>query len=187
MQTFTEEHIARLLDECDTKTFVGLRNTAIVLTLLETGLRSSELASVGLDDIDWQMRFIKVMGKGNKERLVPFGESLSNVLMRYLRSKGMIEGTDRVFVSQFGEPMDRYGVGRVIHSLGLKARITGVRVSPHTFRHTFAENWIVCGGDPYLAVQSDWTTHSDAAGVQMCLRHICTPAADYVRLRTLTR
>ena len=149
IQTFSQEQVDRLLAECNHKTFIGLRDYTVMLTLLDTGLRVSELCGLRLEDIDWAGGFLKVMGKGSKERMVPFGNLLTSTLRDYIRRRGEIDGETHVFLSQFAGPLDRAVVRQIIHKLGIRAGLSGVRVSPHTFRHTFARNWIMNGGDPF--------------------------------------
>jgi integrase/recombinase XerD len=149
IQTFSTDHINRLLSECNRKTFVGLRDYAMMLTMLDTGLRVSELCGLKTADIDWSTDFLRVWGKGSKERFVPFGTSVRKALREYLARKGDINAEGNVFVSHFAEPLDRRVVRVILRKLGEKARLSGVRVSPHTLRHTFAKNWILNGGDPF--------------------------------------
>lgn len=149
IETFSNDHIDRLLSECDRKTFIGLRDYAMILTMLDTGLRISELCGLKTTDIDWSSGFLRVLGKGSKERVVPFGTSVHKALRQYLERRGDINGESHVFLSHFAEPLDRRVVRVILRKLGEKAGMTGVRVSPHTLRHTFAKNWILNGGDPF--------------------------------------
>lgn len=149
IETFTDDQIAAMLDVCNRKTFIGLRDYTILLTLLDTGLRVSELCGIELQSIDWESGFIRVLGKGRKERLVPFGSSLHRTLKEYIRRRGVLDREEHIFVTQFGEQINRHRMWRIIDAIGTEAGIKGVRVSPHTFRHTFAKNWILNGGDPF--------------------------------------
>ena len=102
-----------------------------------------------LPDIDWSSSTILVLGKGGKEREIPFGKLVRRALARYLERRGEIEGEEHVFANQFGEPLTRFAVGNAIAHYGKLADIENVRCSPHTCRHTFAKNWILNGGDAF--------------------------------------
>ncbi|HEX2975729.1 MAG TPA: tyrosine-type recombinase/integrase, partial [Bacteroidales bacterium] len=149
IQTFSPNQVEALLAGCNKHTFVGLRNYTIMLTLLDTGLRVSELCGLKMQDIDRSAGLLKVMGKGSKERMVPFGASLKRILLEYLKRRGEVDNEDHVFLNQYGEQMDRYLVLRMMQDIGKKSGVSDVRVSPHTFRHTFAKNWILAGGDSF--------------------------------------
>ena len=149
IQTFSDDQVDRMLAQCSRKTFIGLRNRAMILTLLDTGLRVSELCGLMTADIDWSSGFVSVFGKGSKQRLLPFGASVRKALHEYLERRGDIHGKHQVFLSQYAEPLGRRVVNVIVQRLGEKAGVSGVRVSPHTSRHTFAKNWILNGGDPF--------------------------------------
>ena len=138
-----------MLRQCNRKTFIGLRDYTILLTLIDTGLRVSELCGLGVCDIDWSSGFMRVLGKGSKERLVPFGTTLRRALHEYIGRKGQFGGDHYLFVNQFAQRLDRRVVRLILLKLGEKAGVKGVRISPHTCRHTFAKNWILNGGDPF--------------------------------------
>jgi len=149
IHAFGDKDIEDMLRQCNRKTFVGLRDYTILLTLIDTGLRVSELCGLEAGDIDWSSGFMRVLGKGSKERQVPFGMTLRRALRDYVNRKGHVGGDHRLFVNQFAQPLDRRLVRLILVKLGQKAGVTGVRVSPHTCRHTFAKNWILNGGDPF--------------------------------------
>ncbi|MDP7620289.1 MAG: tyrosine-type recombinase/integrase [Dehalococcoidia bacterium] len=153
--TFTEAEVQALLDQPDTKTFIGLRDHLFMLLLLDTGIRLSEATGLDLDDIDLDARTIKVMGKGMKERVVGFSTALAYHLQRYLAHRGtVLETVGRknrpyVFPNAFGaRACGRTFQDRIKHH-GARAGITRVRVSPHTFRHTFAVMFVRNGGSPF--------------------------------------
>lgn len=149
IDTFTIEQIRALLGHADRKTFTGLRDYTIMLLLLETGMRVSELESIRLQDIHWTDSRILILGKGDKERLVPFQRQVKHVLKRYLASRGEIPGEDHVFVTIENMPMMKRTIQERIQDYGKAAQLQGVRVSPHTFRHTFAKMYIKNGGDAF--------------------------------------
>jgi integrase/recombinase XerD len=148
IQAFSDEQVKALLDGPDTTKFTGERDRLLLLVLLDSGLRISEALNIELGDIDRTSCTIRTIGKGGKERLVPFGTSARRALNKYLVRRGSMDH-DLVFVNEFGEQMRRNQALQNMVKYGRSGGITGVRVSPHTCRHTFARNWIRDGGDPY--------------------------------------
>ena len=142
IRPFTPDQIKRILAQPDVSTFTGLRDMALMCFLLDTGCRVSECLSLTLTDLDLKQRTARVMGKGNKERIVPFGESTAEWLTYYLEQRKKSRQSDRVLVNDFGELLTRYTVCHRIEAYGTKAGVEGVRVSPHMFRHTFAVSWL---------------------------------------------
>ncbi|MEN6370416.1 MAG: tyrosine-type recombinase/integrase [Armatimonadota bacterium] len=149
IETFTEEQINSLLATCDTSTFVGLRDKALFLTLYDSGLRITEALTLSLSDVDWTQQIFKVMGKGQQGRFVPFGLEVRRILTRYLAHREGIEGADNLFITCYGEKMKRGSVLDIVKRRAKKAHISGVRASPHTFRHTFAVQYLRNGGDVF--------------------------------------
>lgn len=143
--TLAPEHVDALLATCG-RDFVGVRDYAVILTLLDTGLRVQELVSASLDEVSIELQQLKVVGKGDKERVVPFGSGVRAAISSYLARRGDT-GNRTLFVNQYGEPITRHGVAYMLRARGKTARITGVRMSPHTLRHTFAKTWLLNGGD----------------------------------------
>lgn len=140
----------------DLSTPLGHRNLAIIETLFSCGLRVSELCGMLISHIYGQEGFIRVIGKGNKERLVPIGEKALGDIENYLarRRAWAIPGTnaDELFVSQRGKSITRVMVFYIVKDLASKA---GIRknVSPHTLRHSFATE-LVRGGADLRVVQA---------------------------------
>lgn len=132
---FTLDQIIDLLALCDENTFLGVRNKAIILTLLDTGLRLSELADIQLTDIDFEAGIIKVMGKGAKERVVRVGRLAQKALLRYLLMRK--DNHPCLWVTEERRPLRARGIQIMIRRLGKRAGLTNVRCSAHTFRHTF--------------------------------------------------
>lgn len=144
INTFSMEQVDAVLQTCG-KDFPGVRDRAIILLLTDSGLRASELAGLELQDVDWTGQTVLVLGKGDKERLVPFGQATRQALAQYVARRGDLE-TNAVFVSTLGQQLNRYRVRDVIIGRCDKAGITGVRCSPHTFRHTMAVSYLRNGG-----------------------------------------
>ncbi|WP_379161311.1 tyrosine-type recombinase/integrase [Paenibacillus sp. sgz5001063] len=148
IETFSNAQIKALLDAPNRVTFTGYRDYVIMLTLLDTGIRISELEGLEVTSIDWRDRMLKVYGKGRKERLVPFSRTLDKHLREYTEMRGYLT-TPRLFVNIDNNPFQVRGIQQAIQLYGQAARIKGVRVSPHTFRHTFAKMYIMNGGDSF--------------------------------------
>jgi len=141
----------------------------MILVLLDCGLRVSELVGVQLQDIDWADQTIRVLGKGNKERVVPFGQGTKSALTAWLTKRASLE-TESLWCNHYGEPMRRWRVRDMLTDRGAKAGITGVRCSPHTLRHTCAVSYLRAGGD--LLTLQRLLGHSSVAVTQRYLESI---------------
>jgi integrase/recombinase XerD len=148
IQTFSEEQLERLLRQPDRHTFTGLRDYTLLLFLLETGVRINECLEISLEDIRMTDGQILIHGKGSKQRLVPFQSKFRRALQDYLKIRGKVE-SKALFVTIDGNQVSKRYVQELIQAYGEKAKITGVRVSPHTFRHTMAKYYILAGGDVF--------------------------------------
>jgi site-specific recombinase XerD len=150
--TFSAEQIQRLLGALDPGTPTGFRDYAIILVFIDTGIRLSELVNLRLEDIDFGQSCFLVNGKGNKERVVPFGSQVRRALWRYLgtvRPDPESSQVSRFFLSRQGFPLKPRAVQSMISRAGRRANVSGVRCSPHTFRHTFAKQYLLNGGDVF--------------------------------------
>jgi site-specific recombinase XerD len=151
VNTFSQEHITRLFTLCRNSNSLGCRNLAIILLLLDSGIRVSELVSIDIGDVDLAEGSIRIRrAKGNKERIVPIGSLVQKSLWKYIhnnRPQPLTSKITRLFLSEGGLPLTRSGIQQILRRYGKKAGITGVRCSPHTFRHTFARNYLLNGGD----------------------------------------
>lgn len=148
IDTFTEEQIEALLNVPSLRRFSGIRDKTLMMLLLDTALRIGEATNIRLDDINWTSSYIKVMGKGAKERIVPFGRIVKAQLKTYLERRGDLD-IDYLFVGEFGEKFSIKQAQDNISGYGKRAGVTGVRVSPHTFRHTAALFYLRSGGDAF--------------------------------------
>lgn len=148
IETLSLEQVEALLATCD-KSFLGIRDRAIILLLLDTGIRAQECSMLELTDVSLSDNEILVVGKGDKERTVPFGLTTGQAMRSYLNRRGEIPNEKRAFVTQYGGALDRYRIRDLIKRRGQDAGISGVRCSPHTFRHTFAVQYLRNGGDVF--------------------------------------
>ena len=107
-----------------------------------------------------------MIGKGKKERLVPFGKTSCEILKKYLEIKKKIFGeSEYIFLTRNGNRLSRRQASKNIERIGKKAGIKGIRISPHTFRHTFAKNYLLNGGDVFTL--KEILGHSNLETVQI--------------------
>jgi site-specific recombinase XerD len=143
---FSDSQLDALFRMAEGDSLRARRWTAVLWLLLDTGLRLSELTGLALERVDLELGTARVVGKGGKERLVPIGSAALFALRRYLdRRGGPARGA--VFLDDDGRPLSPTAVYKGIRNLGARAGISGVRCSPHTFRHTFATRYLLLGGD----------------------------------------
>lgn len=148
IETFSPEQIEAVLRTCG-RNFLGIRDRAVILTLLDTGIRASELSGVELGDVLWTERSFRIFGKGAKERIVPFGQGVRQALASYLAVRSETLATRALFVTQYADPLDRHRVRELVKKRCEQAGIKGVRLSPHTLRHTCAVSYLRSGGDTF--------------------------------------
>ncbi len=154
--TLSIEEIDEIIGAIDMSKETGERNRAILETLYGCGLRVSELVELKISDIFFNDGFIKVTGKGNKERLVPFGSVARKHIVLYMdHARNHLEirkgHEDFLFLNRRGSKMSRVMIFYIIRELAEKAGIRK-QISPHTFRHSFATH-LVEGGADLRAVQ----------------------------------
>jgi len=138
-----------ILDIPDQNTVVGLRNVCILELLYSTGIRVGELVNIKVTDIDFNQKRIKILGKGNKERYVLFGNKCYELLKRYLSSSRpnlLKTSSDYLFLNQRGTGVSVRTVEMIVDNI-VKASSVKLNVSPHTLRHTFATHMLDNGAD----------------------------------------
>jgi integrase/recombinase XerD len=150
------EEIEQLFSVIDHSTADGIRNRAILETLYSSGLRVSELVDLRISNLFFDIGFIKVTGKGDKERLIPIGNDAINyigIYVQHVRNHQTIKpvAENVLFLNRRGTKLSRVFIFMVIKDLALKAGIKK-NISPHTFRHSFATH-LVEGGADLRAVQ----------------------------------
>jgi len=171
VNTFSHEQITSLVNYCRTSNDAGYRNLAIILLLLDSGIRVSELVNIEIEDVNLAEGHIIIrIAKGNKERFVPVGSLVQKTLWKYLnqyRPKPITERVTRLFLSQYGIPLTKSGIQQMLRRYGKRAGISGVRCSPHVFRHSFAKNYLLNGGDIFSLQKI--LGHSSLASVRIYL------------------
>lgn len=149
--TLSTEEIDLLIGAIDLSTPEGERNKAMLETLYSCGLRVSELISLKISDLFFDEGFIKVTGKGNKQRFVPISPSTQKYIETYkdlIRNHGSIQKgfEDTLFLNRRGKQLTRAMVFTIIKELALKINLKKT-ISPHTFRHSFATHLLENGAD----------------------------------------
>jgi len=149
-QTLSEAQVEALLAAPNTETPLGLRDRAMLELLYASGLRVSELVGLPMLSLNLREGVLRITGKGNKERLVPFGEEAADSLQNYLsQSRPVLLGkknSPAVFVTQQGTAMSRVMFWKLIKKYALLADVH-VPLSPHTLRHAFATHLLNHGAD----------------------------------------
>ena len=176
VNTFTNEQLVRLLELCRSGNGKGYRNMAIVLLLLDSGIRVSECKEIELDDVNLENGCIMIRnGKGSKERIVPVGSLVQKTLWKYIkqfRPQPLTQQVKALFLSDKGLPLTRNGIQQMLRRYGRKAGINGIRCSPHTLRHTFAKNYLLNGGDIFSLQKM--LGHSSLASVRLYVNLFAT-------------
>ncbi len=167
-KTLSEGQVEALLAAPDVSTPLGLRDRAMIELMYASGLRVSELVSLKGIEVGMNEGVLRVTGKGNKTRLLPFGEEALAWMTRYLEQgraqilQGQVD--DALFVTARGGPMTRQMFWTLIKKYALQAGIT-VRLSPHTLRHAFATHLLNHGAD--LRVVQLLLGHADISTTQI--------------------
>ncbi len=150
-EILTDDEINKLIDAIDDSKPEGIRNKAILETLYSCGLRVSELVDLRLSNLHFEQEFLKIGGKGEKERLVPISKRAIEDIKKYLvvsRKKLNIEkGNENiVFLNRRGKKLSRVMIFTIIKNLADKIKLNK-NISPHTFRHSFASALVQGGAD----------------------------------------
>lgn len=170
-RVLSRDAVAVMLEGCSDETPLGLRNRAILYTLYATGCRVSEVAGLRVQSRQIEHAFLRVVGKGNRERLVPLSEPAALLLERYteevrprLLLRARTDPGDVLFLSHRGRPLERVRIYQVVQAA---ARAAGLRVacSPHALRHSFATH-LVSGGADLRSVQ-EMLGHKSLATTQI--------------------
>jgi len=148
VSTLSDEEIIAIVHTLNPNNHCEARNLTIFMLLLDTGLRIGELVSLKMQDIHINEAFVKVMGKGKKERIVPVGNNAQKALQRYLfryRTRPAHAGIENVFLSVHGTPLTENNMRLMFARLGQRSGVH--RLHAHLCRHTFATRFLTNGGD----------------------------------------
>jgi site-specific recombinase XerD len=137
--------LKRLFQACAGKGFEARRDTALIMLLLDTGARRAEMAGLKLTDVDLDLDVLLVLGKGRRERTLPFGRKAGEALDRYLRARGRHKHAELpwLWLGQRGR-LTEWGLVLMLRRRGAQVGLPGLH--PHQLRHTFAHEWLVQGG-----------------------------------------
>jgi integrase/recombinase XerC len=149
----SEEEMARLLDAPEGDNPLGRRDRAILELFYASGLRLSELVGLGVDDVNVSAQMVRTLGKGGKQRLVPFNKTTANALRAYLKDRAFLvrtaprrHGAEPLFVNYRGTRLTVRSVDRLVRRYALVSRVRP-GISPHALRHSFATHLLQRGAD----------------------------------------
>jgi integrase/recombinase XerD len=140
------DEVDKLLAAPDTGTPKGLRDRAMLEVLYATGLRVSELIGLRLEGVNIEAGFVRCIGKGSKERIVPLGASAASAVAAYLRVRQVRKPTNCLFLNHRGESLSRMGFWKILRAYGLQAGVKK-KLTPHVLRHSFATHLLERGAD----------------------------------------
>ena len=140
------EEVDKLLAAPDTSTERGLRDRAMLEVLYATGLRVSELIGLRVDGVNTEIGFVRCIGKGSKERMVPLGESAALAVSAYLQVRRVPKPTNYLFLNNRGGRLSRMGFWKILKGHGAHADIKK-KLTPHVLRHSFATHLLERGAD----------------------------------------
>jgi site-specific recombinase XerD len=153
IKTLTSDHLKKLLAAIDRNTAFGAKYYCILMLFLDTGVRVSEVVKIKLSDVDFKQGLVTVLGKGKKERPVPFSKLTRKELNRYVnkfRSQTDCKNSPYLFPIASGEHISINSVQQFVRRLVDKAGLNGTKCSPHIFRHTFATQSIANGANVFV-------------------------------------
>jgi integrase/recombinase XerD len=147
--TFSDAHLNALFSTCDLGHPLGFRDYTIMLVLLDTGIRVAEVCGLTLESM--HQTYLKIDGKGRKEREVGICPTTAKFLWKYVQMHRVAadDSVVALFTNFAGKPLRPSGVEKVIQRARDAAGITDIPVTPHKFRHTFARTWLERGGELY--------------------------------------
>ncbi len=145
IRPFSTQGIQRMRMLTSGNRFADVRNRAVILLLLDTGIRLNELSHIQLKDIDFDRETVRIYGKGNKERMVRIGRNTQKALLRYLLARH--DEYPCLWLNVSRRPISRDGIQTAVEKLCKSAEITNAKPGPHTFRHAAAIIFLRNGGD----------------------------------------
>ncbi len=146
VEVFTADELTRIVGTADSKGFLDVRDRAILLVLIDLGVRLDEVTGITLADVDLRGQTITVEGKGRIRRTLPVGRTAAAALDRYLRARRHHRLADRAefWIGPKG-PLTNSGIYQMVRRRAMQAG--GIDANPHKFRHTFSNDWLVSGGN----------------------------------------
>jgi integrase/recombinase XerD len=160
--------VGALLDSPGEDDAFEQRDRAILEMFYACGLRVSELASLKRGDVNLQVGFVRCIGKGRKERIVPVGGPAAQALQEYLSAlrPRLVKdpAQDRIFLSRTGKPLDRHNIYRLVQRYARRAGIT-IKMTPHSLRHCFASHLLAGGAD--LRIVQELLGHASVTTTQI--------------------
>lgn len=166
-EVLTIDEVLKMIKSLEGNDPIKMRNLALIETIYGSGLRVSELLNLKVSDVHLTAKYVKIMGKGNKERNVPLGDMSINAIREYLtkaRVQLIKEENNFLFVNQYGNKLSRQGFYKLLQKLSSDVGITK-SVSPHTLRHSFATHLLESGVD--LKTLQDLLGHEDISTTQI--------------------
>ncbi|MGQ9628870.1 MAG: site-specific tyrosine recombinase XerD [bacterium] len=164
----TPDEVEKLLLQPNTRKPRGIRDRTMLEVLYATGMRVSELVSLKVADVNLDVGYVRTLGKGSKERIIPLGSVAREWVDRYLRGarKRLLRGrrTEYLFFTRGGHPMTRFRFWQIVRQYSRSAGIEK-KISPHTLRHSFATHLLERGAD--LRSVQEMLGHSDIATTQI--------------------
>ena len=166
--TLSIEEVDELLKTPNLKDFKGMRDKASLELMYATGMRVSELINLRMNDVNLGVGFVKCFGKGDKERIVPFGKKAKESIIRYLDKSRPVflkkKTSNFLFLTRLSKPMSRQAFWKTIKKYTRKARIRK-RITPHSLRHSFATHILERGAD--LRIVQEMLGHADISTTQI--------------------
>ncbi len=148
-EVLSVEEVGAIMDSVDLSKWTGVRDRAILEVLYGCGLRVSEAVGLKISMVYLDDGFVRVVGKGNKERIVPMGEMAVDAVRKYIQVRPEPESPqfdDIMFLNRFGRPLSRVSMFNMVKKQAIAAGVSK-EISPHTFRHSFATHLIENGAD----------------------------------------
>lgn len=159
------EEVERIINAVNTSTWMGMRDRALLEVLYGCGLRVSEAVGLKVTNLYLDEGFVRVVGKGNKERLVPIGIMASDALTAYFESRPLdFTSNEYVFINCYGSQLSRVSAFKLVKNMALSAGVNK-EISPHTFRHSFATHLIENGAD--LRLVQEMLGHESVATTEI--------------------
>ncbi|MFQ6028372.1 MAG: tyrosine-type recombinase/integrase [Dehalococcoidia bacterium] len=195
IEPLNDVEVAATFSAFDANTVAGARDICIITLMLDTGVRASEVITLQAKDVHLEDSYMKVMGKGQKERIVPFGSASQKSLLKYLyhfRPEPVHQGIGNFFLTLDGYLMTYNALRLIMNRLAVRSGID--RLHAHLLRHTFAVNYLVNGGDVFSLQQILGHTSLDMvrryinlANTHVMTQHKRFSPVDRMNLRQINR